>query len=134
MSFEILEDIDLGFKPNMHAPLITDTYGLRGTRTLILKPSSKFFLISDFKNGDSENPPTIKIKLTGDTFYSACSINCFTFDLILSNNGLKNVTISPAGKSIEDAPLYLSCRGAGFFALNSFTKSPNFYADNSSPK
>jgi len=64
-------------------------------------------LISDLRKGLSEKPPTIKIKLTGDCFYSAYSINYLTLDLIFSKRGLKNEFINGAGRSIELAPLYL---------------------------
>ncbi len=54
VNFEILEVIDLGLRPKRQAPLITETYGLLGTRILIFvppinPPSSKFFFISVFK-------------------------------------------------------------------------------------
>lgn len=50
---------------------MTDTYGLLGTRTDIPIASSNDFFISLFKKGDSENPPTIKIKFTGDSLVVA---------------------------------------------------------------
>lgn len=118
----------------MQAPLITDTCGLRGTSTLMWYPSSKFFFISDLRKGLSENPPTMKMKFTGDTFYSACSMSCFTFDLMLSKRGLKNETISGAGRSIELAPLYFICKDASNYLLCSLTSSPSLVAESSSPK
>lgn len=74
------------------------------------------------------------MKFTGDTFYSAYSINYLTLDLMLSKRGLKKETINGAGKSIELAPLYLICNDASNFLLCSFTNSPNLVADSSSPK
>jgi hypothetical protein len=101
----------------MQAPLITETYGRRGTNTFILCPSSKFFFISDLRKGDSEKPPTINMKFTGETLFSACSINYLTFDFILSKRGLKKETIKFAGKSMELAPLYFICKDASNFLL-----------------
>lgn len=74
------------------------------------------------------------MKFTGEFLPSACSINYFTLDLILSKSGLKNETMSGAGRSIELAPLYLICSDASNFLLCSFTSSPNLVADNSSPR
>ncbi len=74
------------------------------------------------------------MKLTGDSFYSAYSMSCLTFDLMLSNRGLKKEFIKGAGRSIELAPLYLMCNVASKFLLCSFTNSPNLVADSSSPR
>jgi len=47
------------------------------------------------------------MKLTGDSLASAYSISYLTLALIFSKSGLKNDTMSGAGRSIELAPLYL---------------------------
>ena len=86
--FDIREVIDLGFKPNIQAPRITETYGLRGTSTLIAYSEAlKDFFISALRKGLSLNPPTIKMKLTGLPFFIACSASWATFDFMLSNRG-----------------------------------------------
>jgi hypothetical protein len=62
VSLDILDVIERGFRPNRHAPLMTETYGRRGTSTYIYgHKASKVFLISDLRKGDSEKPPTMKI-------------------------------------------------------------------------
>jgi hypothetical protein len=64
-------------------------------------------LISLLRYGDSEKPPTIKMKFTGAALATAYSMSWLTLLLILSNNGLKKLTITAGGKSTEEAPLYL---------------------------
>lgn len=80
------EVMDRGFKPNIHAPLITLTYGLFGTK--IVNPSlSNLDLILAFKYGLSENPPTMKIKFTGQPVFSASYRRSATLHSIFVKRG-----------------------------------------------
>jgi hypothetical protein len=47
------------------------------------------------------------MKFTGAALATAYSMSWLTLLLILSNNGLKKLTITAGGKSTEEAPLYL---------------------------
>jgi len=98
----------------MHAPLITEIYGLLGTRIYNVSVSN-FLMISFFKNGLSEKPPTMKIKLIFSLFVSAYCINYSTFVLIFSNNGWKKETIKADGNSTFEAPLTFKANSGGFF-------------------
>ena len=91
----------------MHAPLITLTYGLLGTK--IVSPSvSNYALILDLRYGLSEKPPTMNIKSTGDPVFTASYNSSATFASIFRNNGWKKLFIKLSGSSTPDAPFWVS--------------------------
>lgn len=61
-------------------------------------------MISDLRNGLSENPPTMKIKLTFSFLASTELISYATLDLIFSNRVLKKEAIRAGGTSTLAAP------------------------------
>jgi hypothetical protein len=65
---------------------------------------SNYDLIVAFKNGDSEKPPTMKMKFTGLPVASASPNNSATFFSIFSNNGPKKLFIRISGNSTPEAP------------------------------
>jgi hypothetical protein len=62
---------------------------------------SKIFFISALRNGLSEKPPTINMKVTGAYLSRAYCISSSTFAIILSKSGLKNDVMTAGGRSIE---------------------------------
>lgn len=137
--------IERGFKPNIQAPLITETCGRLGTRTCKLTcywAFSNVFFISFFKKGLSLNPPTIKMKLIGDPLHLAASMSSATFSFILSKSGMKKLVINGGGKSTDEAPRFTSLMGvfpssvhySSCRLLNSPTSSANYEAVRSSPR
>ena len=75
----------------------------------------------DFRYGLSENPPTMKMKFTGDPVFLASYRSSATLASIFSKSGWKKLCIRDSGSSTPEAPLAVSYCSLGRSALYAAT-------------